>query len=122
MAGGTQIAFTQNKPVNIRKGTHLKISNCCLERFSNSTCAGQLYHKATRVLQRIGRLLQKTRRLLLKVLCFVLEIQQSSRNCVQNFASFLTLKGQLSQICDVYTHLVNLTFWQNSKVLILISL
>ena len=111
MAGGTRIAFTQNKPVNIGIGTHLKISNCCLEHFSNSACAGQLHHKATMVLQRIGRLLRKTRRLLLKVLWFVVEIQQSSRNCVQNLASFLTLKGQLSQICEVYMHLVNLTFF-----------
>jgi len=29
----------------------------------------------------------------------------------------LTLRGQLSQICDAYMHLVELTFWQNSKLL-----
>ena len=28
----------------------------------------------------------------------------------------LTLKGQVSQICDVYMHLVKLTFWQSGKL------
>ena len=28
----------------------------------------------------------------------------------------INLRGQLSQICDVYMHLVKLTFWQHSKL------
>ena len=28
----------------------------------------------------------------------------------------LTLRGQLSQICNEYMHLVKLTFWQSSKL------
>jgi len=37
--------------------------------------------------------------------------------CIKCFHRLnLTLRGQLSQICDVYMHLVKLTFWQNSKL------
>ena len=35
---------------------------------------------------------------------------------LQSSKASLTLRGQMSQICDVYMHLVKLTFWQNNKL------
>jgi len=35
---------------------------------------------------------------------------------IQSLCIKLTLKGQVSQICDIYMHLVKLTFWQSGKL------
>jgi len=42
--------------------------------------------------------------------------QEWNLTVVKSLCIKLTLKGQVSQICDVHMHLVKLTYWQSGKL------